>query len=94
MQLGLRKESAGSWGWAGLALYILLWHLFGILRNFELLTTAWRRALAHPYRRWIVIIAWIMTTKHLFFGGFLPKLDPFHAIGMTATHIKRLGGKQ
>lgn len=66
----------GTAGWIGLAAYVAGWDWFAS----EELSTAFGRALAHPVRRWPVIVAWTVTTAHLF--RLIPRRwDPFHALG-------------
>jgi hypothetical protein len=65
----LRK---GDIGWVGLALYIVVWDRYAP----ETLSKAFERALCHPKGRPLVLLAWSVTTAHLF-KAIPPKLDPF-----------------
>lgn len=76
--------------WEGLLGYVLTAEaLLGAFGK-PLMTDAWREALNHPVKRWMVITAWGLTTKHLFFPKVLPWLDPFSFIGLVLVTIKRV----
>lgn len=51
----------GEHGWIGLAAFILLWDRYAP----ETLSKAFWRALEHPTRRPIVLLAWGWVTSHL-----------------------------
>jgi len=81
---------AGTKAWIGLDAYVLGYDLYGMCKGKELLTEACLRALQHPMKRWIVSIAWIATSKHLFFNNFVPWLDPFHLLALIVKAIDRI----
>jgi len=87
------KLPAGTKAWIGLTAYVVGYDLYGLLNDKELLTEAFRRGLEDPVSRWLVVLAWGLTTKHLFFGKFLPWLDPFHLIGILAATISHARGR-
>lgn len=79
--------------WLGLVAYVSVVDSYLLATGREPMTKAWRNALQHPLNRWVVILAWFFTTKHLFFGDFLPKIDPFRVLtGMARILNKILGG--
>lgn len=95
------KLTPGQLAWVGLASYVTLYDVPALIiknrqiertgsSDIDLMTEAWREALHHPKRRWIVIGCWAFTTKHLFFGEFLPWLDPFVIIGIAAEAVDQL----
>lgn len=77
--------------WIGLVAYILVVDIGLGLSGHEYMTTTWRRALKHPQRRWLVTLAGVFTVKHLYFGNFLPFLDPYAVIALCVGLIKKLG---
>lgn len=77
--------------WVGLVAYILVVDVGLGLTGHEYMTTTWRRAMKHPHRRWLVSAAGFFTIKHLYFGNFLPWLDPFAVIALIVGVIKKLG---
>ena len=83
-------EPTDQWAtraWCGLCAYVLVSDLALGATGHPYMTDAWRDALEHPVHRWLVIVAWGLTTKHLFFPNFMPKVDPFSAIGCVAGKI-------
>lgn len=79
----MRKDRAATLGWGLLGGFVFFWDLFADIFGFEMLTTGFRRWLEHPRKRIGLGLAWLFTTKHLFFGTVLPWLDPFHLLGLT-----------
>lgn len=77
--------------WIGLCAYILVVDVGLGITGHEYMTTTVRRALKHPRRRWLVAGAGFFTIKHLYFGNFLPFLDPFAVIALLVGLIKKLG---
>lgn len=75
--------------WLGLVTYVSVVDGYLLATGKAPMTDAWRRALKHPLNRWVVILAWIFTTKHLFFGNVLPKIDPFRALVYLARTIDK-----
>lgn len=99
-----RKDSANEplaappdnwavYAWVGLATYVFVVDISLGATGHKYMTDAWHEALHHPVHRWIVISAWLFTTKHLFFRNFLPWLDPYGAIAMMVKSISRLKGE-
>jgi hypothetical protein len=82
-----RDTLAAEIAWLGLVAYVSVADGYLLATEKAPMTDAWRKALKHPVNRWVVILAWIFTTKHLFFGNILPKVDPFHAIMVIAKKI-------
>lgn len=88
-----RETLPAEIAWFGLVAYVSLADGLLLANDKAPMTDAWRKALKHPVNRWVVILAWIFTTKHLFFGSFFPKIDPFYSIMFFARKInKSLGG--
>lgn len=84
------KLSPAEKAWIGLATYVFAVDCGLLLTHKDAMTDAWRQALDHPIHRWIVIAAWVFTTKHLFFGKVLPWLDPFGVIALAVEGIRRV----
>jgi hypothetical protein len=59
--------------------------MYAIGTQRETLSTALGNALDHPKRRWPVIAAWVITTKHLFFRKRLRWCDPFLGVGILGS---------
>jgi hypothetical protein len=81
-----------TWGliaWEGLLAYILLTDSALGLAGKPYMTDIFRDALRHPAKRWLVISAWALTTKHLFYPELLPWLDPFSVIGLGVFTLKK-----
>lgn len=63
---------SGTAGWVGLAIYVATWDYL----MDDALSSAFKRSVKHPLRRWPVFLLWGLTTMHLF--DALPKgVDPF-----------------
>jgi len=88
------KLAFGSKLWLGLASYVLVVDIYAMMKEKETLSEALGRGLLHPRRRWPVTIAWVLTTKHLFFRNFLAWLDPFALIALIVTVIKKFTRRQ
>lgn len=88
------KLAFGSKLWLGLAGYVLAVDVYALMTEKETLSEALGRGLVHPRRRWPVTIAWILTTKHLFFRNFLSWLDPFALIALCVAVIKKLTNRR
>ena len=71
-------KTSGALGWLGLATYVTFWDY----HVEDTLSTAFRRSLHRPVRRWIVVFAWVLTTLHLF-GGLPERYDPFARVGAS-----------
>ena len=56
------QDSAGTYGWLGLAAYITLWDWLAP----ETLSRAWWKAVEHPRNRWLIVALWGWITAHLF----------------------------
>ena len=70
--------SFGTKGWLGLVAYVAIFDLVAGYTNRETLSGAFYRAFLHPRQRWIVIVAWVYLTLHLF--AILPaRFDPLRA---------------
>ena len=87
-----KKLLPAEWAWLGLVGYVSVVDGYLLATNKAPMTEVWRKALTHPVNRWLVIVAWLFTTKHLFFGNFLPKIDPFRSLMFAARLINKLLG--
>lgn len=76
--------------WVGLVVYIFVFDVFLLITGRKTMTEVWEDAMRHPGKRWLIILAWGFTTKHLFFRWLLPWLDPFGAIAGAAILIKKI----
>lgn len=75
-------------GWTGLALYVLAYDTWALATRRDTLSTVFRRSVAHPIRRWPVILTCAVTILHLF--GRLPDwIDPFHQYGTLLARVSR-----
>lgn len=81
----MKRLKSGTTGWVLLASFVVGWDIGVALRGGgETLSSSFRRALLHPKARWPVIVAWGITTAHLF--GRLPRnLDPFYFVARKLT---------
>lgn len=71
---------SGTWAWAGLAAYVVLWDLYAVRTGRETLSTAFYKGLTHPVKRWRVVLLWTYITAHLF--RWVPdRWDPLRAWG-------------
>ena len=84
-----RETLPAEIAWLGLVGYVSLVDGYLLATGKAPMTDAWRKALKHPMNRWLVILAWFFTTKHLFFGNLFPKIDPFRALVFTARALKK-----
>lgn len=83
-----RKPFNAGWGWAGLAVYVLAYDTWALARRRDTLSTVFRRSLAHPIRRWPVVVTSGITILHLY--GRIPAfMDPFHQYGVLLSHFAR-----
>lgn len=64
--------SPASFAWIGLVIYVvsvdatlIVYERKGFKRSYTM-STAFRNALSHPWKRWPVIIVWSLLTLHLF----------------------------
>jgi hypothetical protein len=89
----VRKLLPAEWAWLGLVGYITAVDGYLLATDEAPMTEVWRKALSHPINRWVVILAWLFTTKHLFFGKFLPKVDPFTSLVLAARIAKKILGE-
>jgi hypothetical protein len=90
------KLKPSGYAWVGLVLYVtgvdvLLLRLKRDRGSpYRSMSEAFDEALKHPWKRWPIIVSWIILTLHLF-GGFIPKrfenlkyIDP---IGFIANMV-------
>jgi hypothetical protein len=71
---------SGTWAWAGLAVYVVLWDLYAVRTGRETLSSAFYKGLHHPVKRWRVVLLWTYITAHLF--RWVPdRWDPLRAWG-------------
>lgn len=76
-------------GWLGLAGYVLAYDVWAIANNRETLSSGFWRALSCPRKRWLVIGAWGLITKHLVTPSLLPKADPLNIIGFAVRKVTK-----
>lgn len=74
------RDQLGSKAWVILVSYVLGYDIWAIRGHHETLSGAFWRALNHPQKRWVVLIAWAITTKHLVFPQVLAERDPFNVV--------------
>ena len=73
-----------------MAAYVAAFDTWAGIGGHEMLTTAFRRGVAHPLHRTPVMLAWAVTTAHLF-RLLPPRVDPFHIVGEVASAAWRRG---
>jgi hypothetical protein len=88
-----RETLPAEIAWLGLVAYVSVADGLLLATGNAPMTDAWRKALKHPINRWVVVLAWFFTTKHLFFGNLFPKIDPFHLIMVIARQINKSLGE-
>lgn len=64
-------------GWAGLALYVAAYDLWALRTNNETLSSGFWRGLSNKRYRIPILLALMVTTKHLAAPTVLPQVDPF-----------------
>ena len=84
------KIRPAGWCWLGLSLYIISADTFLIVKErkghaqYCTMSTSFRDSLAHPIKRWPIILIWIGITFHLFdffFPEPIRKYEPARLIG-------------
>jgi hypothetical protein len=85
-----RETLPAEIAWLGLVGYVSVVDSYLLATGKAPMTDAWRKALKHPLNRWVIILAWIFTTKHLFFGNIFPKVDPFRALVVMARALNKI----
>lgn len=81
----MKTLKSGTTGWFLLTGFVIGWDLcVGWLLQGETLTGAFRKATKHPISRWPVVLAWGITTFHLF-GWLDPRVDPFYRCGQLIS---------
>jgi len=84
------KLRPAGWCWLGLSIYVVTADTFLIVQErkgkeqYCTMSTSFRYALAHPIKRWPVILIWGLVTFHLFdwfFPEQIRKYEPIRAIG-------------
>lgn len=82
-----RTRVTATTGWVVIALYVTAWDFY-MGRRGETLSAGFRAASRHPVTRWPVIVAWAITTAHLF--GWIPdRVDPYRAVGRLGARCYR-----
>ena len=80
-------KSAGTKAWVALTAGIVGYDVWAMLNNKETMSAAFGRAIDHPRKRWIVIVCWGLTTKHLFVNQVLHKYDPFNILALMVRGL-------
>lgn len=84
----MAKLSAGTWGWLGIAGFVLAYDTWAMAKDSQTLSTAFKINLGHPKWRWVVLPAWLLTSLHLF--GLLPaRIDPFKGYGNILGRFRK-----
>lgn len=78
----MRPLKSGTTGWVLLAGFVVAWDYAAWKIRGESLTSAFRKSVQHPVARWPVVLAWGVTTFHLF-GWLDPRVDPFYRCGQV-----------
>lgn len=85
----MAKLAFGTKLWLSLVGLIVGGDVYALWTGKETFTEALGRALENPTRRWMVIVSWIIVTKHLFANGYLKWLDPIGIMALGVKLIKR-----
>lgn len=83
----MNKLAFGTKLWLSLFGLVMCGDVYALWTGKETFSEAFYKALHHPARRWIVAVAWIATTKHLFTKK-LPWLDPFVIMSLGVKTAK------
>lgn len=78
---------SGTVGWCLLTALVVGWDYYAARNGGETLSAAYRRGLKHPGARFPVVVAWTVTTAHIF-GGLKPRYDPFIWAGRAILRPK------
>jgi hypothetical protein len=79
---------SGSFAWAGIAAYVVVWDLIVVPRwGAETLTSGFHRGRRHPHARVAVLGAWGVTTLHLL-GALPPGWDPYLVAGRVVRAVR------
>lgn len=80
------KISPAGWCWGGLVGYVLIADSFLIKKSksgqthYYTMSTAFRESLAHPIKRWPIMMLWGLLTFHLFDFFFPDKVKQYEPI--------------
>lgn len=84
-----------GYAWLGLTVYVLASDTLLVVQerrgkaDYYTMSSSFRYALAHPVRRWPVILMWLILTFHLFDFFFPPSIRRFEPVGA----LGRFGAK-
>jgi hypothetical protein len=74
----MNSDARGTLGWVGLVAYVALTDAILIKTKSRTMSSAFRDAIHHPAKRWVVGASWVGLTVHLFTKT---KYDPISIIG-------------
>lgn len=73
------KLTPGGKAWIGLTAYVVAYDAYAVASKNDTLSTAFYQSVAHPKKRWPVIVVWVYLTCHLF--KIVPeKYDPLRRL--------------
>lgn len=72
------RRSDSTPAWFAVAGVVVVYDVWALRTSRETLTCGWHRALAHPRRRWAVIVLWLWLTVHLHWPGW--RWDPLRVL--------------
>jgi hypothetical protein len=81
------KLRPAGYCWLGLTVYVVGADTFLVLQehrgkaDYYTMSSAFRYSLAHPVKRWPVILMWLFLTFHLFDFFFPPQIRRFEPVG-------------
>lgn len=78
---------SGTKAWMGLATYVAAWDIWAVHSGRETLSMAFYKGLAHPVKRWRVVLLWTYVTAHLF-SWIPPRWDPLRAWGARRSPVR------
>ena len=73
----MKQLAFGTKLWLGLVSIIFVADVYALATDKETFSAAYDRAMKHPGHRKLVIVSWLLTTKHLMFGNYFKWADPF-----------------
>lgn len=83
------KLAFGTKLWLGLFGLVLCGDIYALWHDKQTFSAAFYDALQHPVKRWIIMGAWLFTTKHLFTKK-IPWLDPFIVMALGVRGAKAI----
>lgn len=87
---GLKSPRPGFYAWMGMIGFAGFADYWLIRHGDATMSAVWGDAIAHPARRWPLLLGWVILTLHLFgriLPGSLQPLSKYDPIGLLARKI-------